>query len=104
VRVLEVGAHYEVRLVNLSAGGFLASTPAPYPIDTERDFVFLAREDAAWRAPLQAKTVYSHARAGGVSVWPQYMTGFAFLNTGSQPVASRIDDLLTHATTALKFV
>ena len=96
IRVIEVGARYEVRLVDVSAGGFLTSTPVPYPIDAERSFVFLDDRDR-WQAPLSGRVIYSHTRAGRVDAWPEYLTGFSFVGAEDPDVATRIDEILAHA-------
>jgi hypothetical protein len=100
--VMEVGATYELRLMDISAGGFMVSSPIPYPLNATRDFVFLGR-GGKWRTPLQARVVYSHARQAGFFDWPEYFSGFSFVTLDSPHVQSRIDDVIARVTDGLTF-
>lgn len=96
IRATEVGAGFDVRLLNVSAGGFLVSTPVPYPIDAIREFVFAGR-DPGVRVLLEAQAVFSDWDPGDFSHWPEYRTGFRFLNPENRQIAGRIEQLMAVA-------
>lgn len=103
ILIVEVGARYETTLIDLSTGGFLVSTAVPYPLDVQRDFLFTDRE-RGWRIQLEARVVYSYWHEEGFAQRPEYRTGFSFVNAEARAIASRIDQLMAHASTSAKVV
>jgi hypothetical protein len=96
VRVREFGALYDVQLIDISTGGFLASTPIPYPLNAIREFMFRWRNGGS--GVLRAAAVYSHSRpVGGESQWLEYLTGFSFLDAQSPSIAEEIDAVMERA-------
>ena len=94
--VSEHGAVYELRLEDVSRGGFLVRSPFPYPLDTQRSFRFSTRT-AGWFVELRGQAVYSHPRTSTNGKDHHYLTGFAFVNPEHPVTSGRIDDLMARA-------
>lgn len=94
--VSEHGALYELRLEDVSRGGFLVRSPFPYPLDAQRLFRFSTRT-AGWFVELRGQAVYSHPRTTTIEKDHHYLTGFAFVNPDAVMTARRIEDLMARA-------
>jgi hypothetical protein len=90
-------------MVDISLGGFLATSPVPIGIGAVRQIEFTCRDDD-WSTALRARVAYNHRRAP-VTADGQviYLIGFAFLDIGQRDVDHAIDVLIARATGILIF-
>jgi hypothetical protein len=94
--VSERAAPYDLRLLDVSRGGFLVRGPLPYPIDARRPFRF-SMKTPDWSVELHGQAMYSQSRSADGGRYVEYLTGFAFVNPENRNVAQRIDDLMARA-------
>ena len=96
----DIHGRRKVHLVDISFGGFLVSSDAPYPVGHTQDFLF-ATPDGQWTVPLRARAVHSYQR--NASGTPEYVSGFTFVNADADSVQSRIQDVVDRVMGALSF-
>ena len=100
IEVCAVDTNVELTLIDLSMGGFSATSNERIPAGGTTEFRF-ATPNGAWAVTLHAQSVYSADGSSGAA--PVFLCGFRFLNPEQLDVQARIYSLVDHATSVVTF-
>jgi hypothetical protein len=89
----------EVRIIDLSQGGFLIESPTAFEAGTEHEFRLVGQGDQ--RTRVRAKCVHCSPRTASGTA-PTYAGGFAFVDRSAREVQRRVLALLDEAIAILK--
>jgi hypothetical protein len=89
----------EVRIVDLSQGGFLIESPIAFKAGTEHEFRLVGQGDQ--RTRVRAKCVHCSRRTASETA-PTYAGGFAFVDRSARETQRRVLALLDEAIAILK--
>jgi hypothetical protein len=89
----------EVRIVDLSQGGFLIESPTAFEAGTEHEFRLVGQGEQ--RTRVRAKCVHCSRRTASETA-PTYAGGFAFVHSSARETQRRVLALLDEALVILK--
>jgi hypothetical protein len=89
----------EVRILDLSQGGFLIESPSAFEAGTEHEFRLVGQGDQ--RARVRATCVHCSRRTASETV-PTYAGGFAFVDCSARETQRRVLAFLDEAIVILK--
>jgi hypothetical protein len=94
------GQAQDVTIVDLSVGGFLLESDAPFTVGSLHQFR-IAQRGGAWTPMLTARSMHVRVRRDSSPV--RYLTGFAFVEPIGEEARRRVHALVEHVTSVVVF-